>query len=80
MDCIEHFKAMQNCFREHPDIYGAELDDDEVAEVQAEEDRARAAQGGEVPVQAGQEGTPLKEEIKQDILDAKDELVSKVSK
>lgn len=29
VDCIEHFKTMQNCFREHPDIYGAELDDDE---------------------------------------------------
>jgi len=29
VDCIEHFKAMQNCFREHPDIYGGELDDDE---------------------------------------------------
>lgn len=31
MDCIEHFKAMQNCFREHPDVYGAELDDDELS-------------------------------------------------
>lgn len=29
VDCIEHFKTMQNCFREHPDIYGAELDDEE---------------------------------------------------
>lgn len=45
VDCIEHFKTMQNCFREHPDIYGAELDDEEVAEVQAEEERAQAARG-----------------------------------
>ena len=22
IDCVEKFKAMQNCFREHPDIYG----------------------------------------------------------
>lgn len=29
VDCIEHFKTMQNCFREHPEIYGAELDEDE---------------------------------------------------
>ena len=29
VDCIEHFKTMQNCFREHPDVYGAELEDDE---------------------------------------------------
>lgn len=30
MDCIEKFKGMQNCFRQHPDIYGAELDDDDM--------------------------------------------------
>ncbi|KAK5121641.1 hypothetical protein LTR85_004813 [Meristemomyces frigidus] len=29
VDCIEHFKTMQNCFRDHPDIYGSELDDDD---------------------------------------------------
>ncbi|KAK5135671.1 hypothetical protein LTR08_004972 [Meristemomyces frigidus] len=29
VECIEHFKTMQNCFREHPDVYGSELDDDE---------------------------------------------------
>ncbi|KAK4541850.1 hypothetical protein LTR36_007382 [Oleoguttula mirabilis] len=29
VDCIEHFKTMQNCFREHPEIYGSELDDDD---------------------------------------------------
>jgi mitochondrial intermembrane space import and assembly protein 40 len=28
VDCIEHFKTMQNCFREHPDVYGAELEDE----------------------------------------------------
>jgi len=22
IDCIEKFKAMQDCFREHPDVYG----------------------------------------------------------
>ncbi len=31
MDCIDKFKGMQDCFREHPDVYAAELegDDDE---------------------------------------------------
>lgn len=29
VDCIEHFKTMQNCFRDHPDIYGSELDDED---------------------------------------------------
>ncbi|PLB46049.1 hypothetical protein P170DRAFT_478973 [Aspergillus steynii IBT 23096] len=31
IDCIEKFKAMQDCFRQHPDVYGAEIDDDEEA-------------------------------------------------
>lgn len=30
VECIEHFKTMQNCFREHPEIYGSELEEDEV--------------------------------------------------
>ena len=30
MDCIEHFKTMQGCFREHPEEYGSELEEDEV--------------------------------------------------
>ena len=29
MDCIPHFKTMQDCFREHPDIYGGELEEEE---------------------------------------------------
>lgn len=29
VDCIEHFKVMQGCFREHPDVYGSELEDEE---------------------------------------------------
>ncbi|OGM50918.1 intermembrane space import and assembly protein 40 [Aspergillus bombycis] len=29
MDCIEKFKGMQDCFRQYPEVYGAELEDDE---------------------------------------------------
>jgi mitochondrial intermembrane space import and assembly protein 40 len=25
VDCVEQFRAMQTCFREHPDVYGEEL-------------------------------------------------------
>ncbi|PNY24980.1 Intermembrane space import and assembly protein 40 [Tolypocladium capitatum] len=32
MDCIEKFQGMQECFRKYPEIYGAELSDDELAE------------------------------------------------
>ena len=29
VDCVDKFKAMQDCFREHPDVYGEEIDDDD---------------------------------------------------
>ncbi|KAJ3038476.1 Oxidoreductase [Rhizophlyctis rosea] len=28
VDCIEQFRLMQECFRQHPDIYGEELGED----------------------------------------------------
>lgn len=28
VDCVEKFRAMQDCFREHPDVYAEELADD----------------------------------------------------
>ncbi|KAI5368143.1 Putative mitochondrial intermembrane space import and assembly protein [Septoria linicola] len=56
VECIDHFKTMQNCFREHPEIYGSELDDDEVAEVQAEEDRAQASLSQSSSAASPQEG------------------------
>ncbi|RAK94936.1 coiled-coil-helix-coiled-coil-helix domain-containing protein [Aspergillus ibericus CBS 121593] len=31
IDCIDKFQGMQNCFRQHPEVYGAELEDDEAA-------------------------------------------------
>jgi len=46
VDCIEHFKTMQNCFREHPEIYGAELEDDEAPPPDALEGRS-APEAGE---------------------------------
>lgn len=43
VECIEHFKTMQNCFRDHPEIYGSELDEEEV-------DAQIEAQKGDEPV------------------------------
>ncbi|KAL9070059.1 MAG: hypothetical protein Q9161_005115 [Pseudevernia consocians] len=37
MDCIDNFKTMQSCFREHPDIYGSELEEDDDDDAPAEE-------------------------------------------
>ena len=50
IDCIDKFKGMQDCFREHPEIYGSELEDDEEAPLEgAQEGQAVAAphEGGE---------------------------------
>lgn len=38
IDCVEKFKAMQNCFREHPEEYGSDImndddDDEELAPI-----------------------------------------------
>ena len=45
MDCIEHFKTMQGCFREHPEEYGAELEDVEDDEGPQEGEEAHASIG-----------------------------------
>ncbi|KAL4905186.1 hypothetical protein BDW74DRAFT_153188 [Aspergillus multicolor] len=37
MDCIDKFKGMQDCFRAHPEHYGAELEDDEEASAASSE-------------------------------------------
>ncbi|KAL8800884.1 MAG: hypothetical protein Q9182_004858 [Xanthomendoza sp. 2 TL-2023] len=52
MNCIEHFKGMQECFREYPDIYGGEAEDDEVEkEALAQETSiGEEAEGSVMPV------------------------------
>ncbi|MCJ1444947.1 MAG: Oxidoreductase [Stictis urceolatum] len=46
MDCIDRFKGMQDCFREHPDVYGAELEDDEEEEMRIREEEVRKHEEG----------------------------------
>ncbi|OQE80926.1 hypothetical protein PENNAL_c0043G02737 [Penicillium nalgiovense] len=36
IDCIEKFKAMQDCFRQYPEVYGAELEDDDEPQPQSD--------------------------------------------
>ncbi|KAL8668330.1 MAG: hypothetical protein Q9168_007041 [Polycauliona sp. 1 TL-2023] len=52
MDCIEHFKGMQDCFREYPEIYGGELEEDEVEKEIQEQDGENP--GLEMPVHQSQ--------------------------
>lgn len=53
IDCIDKFKGMQDCFREHPDVYGAELEDDEAPQDGVE---AAAPVEGQAAASAPHEG------------------------
>ncbi|KAL9012714.1 MAG: hypothetical protein Q9173_002543 [Seirophora scorigena] len=55
MDCIEHFKTMQGCFREHPDLYGGELDEDEVENEIKEQQEQREGEPERLSVAEGAE-------------------------
>ncbi|ROW15196.1 hypothetical protein VPNG_02986 [Cytospora leucostoma] len=48
MDCIDKFQHMQDCFRKYPDIYGAEIADEEAADREVEE----AVRGSPAPTDA----------------------------
>ncbi|KAI0256119.1 hypothetical protein BJV78DRAFT_439813 [Lactifluus subvellereus] len=45
IDCVEKFKAMQDCFRENPDVYGEEImnDDDDDEELPAQSPTSKDA-------------------------------------
>ncbi|KAJ5585809.1 hypothetical protein N7450_005596 [Penicillium hetheringtonii] len=55
IDCIEKFQGMQNCFRAHPDIYGAELEDEEA--------EAASEAASEAPAAAASEPQPTAADI-----------------
>lgn len=59
VDCIEKFKGMQDCFRAHPDIYGAELEDEE-----EEGFEGRLPEGEAAPALA-RDGEPSLETVKE---------------
>ncbi|KAF8530418.1 hypothetical protein BU17DRAFT_35621 [Hysterangium stoloniferum] len=52
IDCIEKFRKMQECFREHPDVYGEELMDDEEEEEDAPQP-AQSSSGLDTPLANG---------------------------
>lgn len=49
IDCVDKFKLMQDCFREHPDIYKDEIEDDEAAseDFEAQEQAAASSEDKE---------------------------------
>ncbi|TQS36142.1 hypothetical protein Golomagni_03415 [Golovinomyces magnicellulatus] len=54
VECIEKFKTMQNCFRQYPEIYGSELDDD-TNESESESEGVTAEKNTEDPEKIIQE-------------------------
>ncbi|KAG0235507.1 Oxidoreductase [Actinomortierella wolfii] len=40
IDCVEKFKAMQDCFRAHPEVYGDQLDDDDDDEEESDKTKS----------------------------------------
>ncbi|CAL1707437.1 unnamed protein product [Somion occarium] len=61
VDCIEKFKAMQMCFREHPDVYGEDImddDDDEEPLPMPAVDSASPGTVQEVPLHSDPQSAP----------------------
>ncbi|MCJ1378706.1 Oxidoreductase [Xylographa soralifera] len=74
MDCIDRFKGMQDCFRQHPDVYGGELDDEEDQEAEdgVEGFNDGAEDGGDKGRADNLEGRPNEETSR--AIDAKGEV------
>lgn len=58
MDCIDKFQHMQDCFRKYPEIYGAEIADEEDGEVPALADDSALAKAVSESTQDSSEQTP----------------------
>ncbi|KAJ4377064.1 Oxidoreductase [Didymella sp. IMI 355093] len=62
MDCIDKFKDMQNCFRQYPEIYGSEIDNDDDDDMTADAAADVSTPGSSSsepaqPVQSGEKNT-----------------------
>jgi len=58
IDCVEKFKAMQDCFREHPDVYAEELDDDDDPDTATESPEAAVLTTDDTPLDAPHDSAP----------------------
>ncbi|KAF4615636.1 hypothetical protein G7Y89_g15270 [Cudoniella acicularis] len=58
VECIDKFKGMQDCFRQHPEMYGAELEDDEDEVEEELRAREQASSSGETVPQSETQSVP----------------------
>ncbi|OJJ07064.1 hypothetical protein ASPVEDRAFT_355367 [Aspergillus versicolor CBS 583.65] len=66
IDCVDKFKAMQDCFRQHPDVYGAELEDDDEPSVEpnAEQPPVTQAEPSATPDEKRELAKQARDEVK----------------
>ncbi|KAL2867153.1 coiled-coil-helix-coiled-coil-helix domain-containing protein [Aspergillus lucknowensis] len=73
IDCIDKFKAMQDCFRQYPEVYGAELDDDEEPEapndVGSEQTPASPSDASSSPDEKREHAKEGREQVKTETVD-----------
>lgn len=72
IECISNFQGMQDCFRAHPDVYAAELEGDDDAELSegleeerqelAKEIKERRGKAGRAPAEAVREKRLLEDD------------------
>ncbi|KAI9220296.1 hypothetical protein BC828DRAFT_383897 [Blastocladiella britannica] len=55
IDCVEKFQAMQECFREHPEVYADELKDDDADPVVASPSGSAVASSGSEDEEGGED-------------------------
>ncbi|CAK4032654.1 Hypothetical predicted protein [Lecanosticta acicola] len=80
VECIEHFKTMQNCFREHPEIYGSEMDEEDVdaqLETQGQQGPGEAVPVSSEPQAAERAASRTEPAKQQEPLSESDSLVPK---
>lgn len=76
IDCIDKFKGMQDCFREHPEIYGSELEDDEQ---EAPLDGAQEGQVAAAPHEGGEKVSKPYGQDSQEVVAGKNERASQAA-
>ncbi|KAI1134697.1 hypothetical protein F5Y05DRAFT_397056 [Hypoxylon sp. FL0543] len=88
MDCIDKFQHMQDCFRQHPEVYGDELDDEEApaegapvaTETARDTSKAEATTPGSSTGPNSDETAPLAKEPKEPKTEDADAEVAEIEK
>ncbi|KAI9372915.1 hypothetical protein BJX61DRAFT_505063 [Aspergillus egyptiacus] len=64
IDCIDKFKAMQDCFRQYPEVYGAELEDDDEAAQDATPGAEQPVAASSTPEEKRESATEARDQVK----------------